>query len=68
MIASSKALIAAGLLSIAAVSRVAAADVDDGSRTIVHAHAGAAKLTTTTQFSGWPGEVKHCAGCHEIRQ
>jgi hypothetical protein len=67
MIALDKAVIAAGLLAIAGVSRVAAADVDDGSRAVVHAHSPAAKPTTTTQFTGWPGEVRNCVGCHETR-
>jgi hypothetical protein len=71
MISSSRVLVGAGLLAAAlvgGVSRVAAADVDDGSRTTtVHAQARVAKQGTTTQFSGWPGEVRNCAGCHETR-
>jgi hypothetical protein len=72
MIASSKVLIAAGLLASACVlhvSRVAAADVEDGSQTIAVHHARTAKPASlgTTQFSGWPGEVRNCVGCHETR-
>jgi hypothetical protein len=67
MIVLDKAVIAAGLLAIAGVSRVAAADVDDGAQAVFHAHSAAAKPSTTTQFSGLPGEVRNCIGCHETR-
>jgi hypothetical protein len=69
MITSSKALIALGLVAFAGVSRVAAADVVgvDGSHAVLHGHARAAKPTSTTQFSGLPGEIFGCAGCHNPR-
>jgi hypothetical protein len=65
MIAFDKAVIAAGLLAIAGVSRVAAADVDDGYHAVVHAHPRAAKPTTTTQFQGFPIYVPGCILCHD---
>jgi hypothetical protein len=58
-----KAVIAAGLLAIAGVSRVAAADVDDGFHAVVHPHPHAAKPTTTTQFG--PVFNLRCIQCHD---
>jgi hypothetical protein len=67
MIKSSKAVIAAGLLAIAGVSRVAAADVDDGYQAVVHAHSRAAKPTTTTQFADANMQIflPRCVMCHD---
>jgi hypothetical protein len=71
MIAFNKTLIAAGLLAVAGVSRVAAADVDDGSRAVSHAHWRAAEphraqgyaQGTTVGFDP-EGENRRCVGCH----
>jgi hypothetical protein len=54
-------------VAIAGVSRVAAADVDDGSYAVVHAHPHAAKPTTTTQFVGSILTIGEwgCFKCHE---
>jgi hypothetical protein len=66
MIAFDKAAIAAVLLAaVAGVSRVAAADVDDGSRAVVHARTHAAKPTTTTQFVEFPIYMPGCVLCHD---
>jgi hypothetical protein len=77
MIAFKNAAIAVGVLAIAGVSGVAAADVDDGSHAFVHAHSVAmphgvegTMRSATVGFSGLPGEPgenRLCAGCHESR-
>lgn len=74
MIAFKNAAIAAGVLAIAGVSGVAAADVDDGSHAFVHPHsvamphpAGGTTRSATVGFSGLPGEPGQnplCASCH----
>jgi hypothetical protein len=65
MIAFDKAVIAAGLLAIAGVSRVAAADVDVSYHAVVRAHPRAAKPTTTTQFQELPIYIPRCIMCHD---
>jgi hypothetical protein len=66
MIAFHKAVLAAGLLAIAGVSRVAAADVDDGYHAVVHAQPRAAKkTTTTTQFQEFSIFTRGCVMCHD---